>query len=172
VLIWLQNIRPSLDELPEDIVPLLQSCWVEDPKLRPEFNEITGTLTKILLNIYSTKLNSLPSTKRNAKAGGKSEAESSKDNENILKHDIETIEPNGGKDITQYPTMDEIWFKNVVRSGVQSRSPFQSQSKLQSETQMPIHNLAEKKHKKKSMITRFFCYFRNSIMACLTSSVH
>jgi hypothetical protein len=170
VLIWLQNIRPSLDELLEDIVPLLQSCWVEDPKLRPEFKEITETLRKILLNIYTTKNNSLAGG--NAKAGSKSEVDSAKDNENILKHDTETIEPNGGNDITQYPTMDEIWFKNVVKSGVQSQSPFQSQSELHSRAQMPIHILAKKKHKKKSMITRFFYYFRNSIMACLTSSVH
>jgi hypothetical protein len=170
VLIWLQNIRPSLDELLEDIVPLLQSCWVEDPKLRPEFKEITEILRKILLNIYTPKINSLAGG--NAKAGSKSEADSSKDNENILKHDTKIIEPNDGKDITHSPTMDEIWFKNVVRSGFQSRSPFQSQSELQSGAQMPIDNLAEKKHKKKSMITRFFYYFRNSIMACLTSSVH
>ncbi|KAK2354384.1 Protein kinase superfamily protein [Trifolium repens] len=149
------NIRPCLDELPEDIVPLLQSCWVEDPKLRPEFKEITEILRKILLNIYTPKINSL--------AGGNAKA---------AKHDTEIIEPNDGKDITQYPTMDEIWFKNVVRSGVQYRSPFQFQSELQSGAQMPIDNLAEKKHKKKSMITRFFYYFRNSIMACLTSSVH
>ncbi|KAK7250859.1 hypothetical protein RIF29_33587 [Crotalaria pallida] len=43
-----QNMRPSVDEFPEVILPLLQSCWKEDPKLRPEFAEITQTLTKVL----------------------------------------------------------------------------------------------------------------------------
>jgi hypothetical protein len=126
-----------LDELPEDIVPLLQSCWVEDPKLRPEFKEITKTLIRILHNIYTTKITALASIKENAEGNSESEAETSRENENILKHDTETIEPNGGNDITQYPTMDEIWFKNVVKSGVQSQSPFQSQSELHSRAQMP-----------------------------------
>ncbi|AET03958.1 kinase superfamily protein, putative [Medicago truncatula] len=32
-----KNIRPSVDDFPKDLLPLLQSCWEEDPKLRPEF---------------------------------------------------------------------------------------------------------------------------------------
>ncbi|XP_031249554.1 serine/threonine-protein kinase STY13-like, partial [Pistacia vera] len=34
-----KNIRPSVEDLPEDIVPLLKSCWALDPKARPEFKE-------------------------------------------------------------------------------------------------------------------------------------
>lgn len=44
----MQNMRPCVDEFPAEILPLLQSCWAEDPKLRPEFTEITQTLTKLL----------------------------------------------------------------------------------------------------------------------------
>ncbi|KAL2333682.1 hypothetical protein Fmac_014895 [Flemingia macrophylla] len=42
------NTRPSVEEFPKDLLPLLQSCWEEDPNLRPEFSEITQTLTKLL----------------------------------------------------------------------------------------------------------------------------
>ncbi|KAH7566444.1 hypothetical protein JRO89_XS08G0163100 [Xanthoceras sorbifolium] len=50
-----KNERPSLENLPEDIVALLQSCWAEDPKVRPEFSEITVTLTKILEKLCPTE---------------------------------------------------------------------------------------------------------------------
>ncbi|KAK1588408.1 hypothetical protein Q3G72_023015 [Acer saccharum] len=43
-----KNQRPSLENLPEEVVTLLRSCWDEDPKVRPEFSEITVTLTKLL----------------------------------------------------------------------------------------------------------------------------
>ncbi|XP_045809818.1 serine/threonine/tyrosine-protein kinase HT1-like [Trifolium pratense] len=107
----MNNIRPSLDEFPEEIVPLLQSCWVEDPKLRPEFKEITGTLIRILQNIYTTKINALASIKQDVEANGESEAESSKENKNLLKRDVEA---NGESDniIAQYPRMDEKKLKN------------------------------------------------------------
>ncbi|XVF15716.1 hypothetical protein REPUB_Repub09cG0179700 [Reevesia pubescens] len=49
------NERPSVESLPGDIVSLLQSCWAEDPKIRPEFKEISGTLTNFLHNICSTE---------------------------------------------------------------------------------------------------------------------
>ncbi|KAI4327564.1 hypothetical protein L6164_020009 [Bauhinia variegata] len=49
-----KNKRPSLDEIPEDIVPLLQSCWAEDPMQRPEFVEIRETLTKIFPKRFPT----------------------------------------------------------------------------------------------------------------------
>ncbi|KAK2426687.1 Protein kinase superfamily protein [Trifolium repens] len=103
----INNIRPSLDELPEDIVPLLQSCWVEDPKLRPEFKEITKTLIRILHNIYTTKITALASIKENAEGNSESEAETSRENENILNRDIETMESDGEADIAQYFRMDE-----------------------------------------------------------------
>ncbi|KAK6237510.1 hypothetical protein QUC31_002979 [Theobroma cacao] len=50
-----KNERPSVESLPGDIVSLLQSCWAEDPKIRPEFKEITGSLTNFLQNLCSTE---------------------------------------------------------------------------------------------------------------------
>ncbi|XP_022132441.1 serine/threonine-protein kinase STY17-like [Momordica charantia] len=43
-----KKIRPSLEEIPEDIAPLLQSCWAEDPSGRPEFTEVTDSLCNLL----------------------------------------------------------------------------------------------------------------------------
>lgn len=45
---FIQKIRPSLEEIPEDIAPLLQSCWAEDPSGRPEFTEVTDSLCNLL----------------------------------------------------------------------------------------------------------------------------
>lgn len=56
---FIQNIRPSLEEIPEDIAPLLQSCWAEDPNGRPEFTEVTDSLCN-LLQSFVLKESSLP----------------------------------------------------------------------------------------------------------------
>lgn len=37
-----------MEDLPEEIVPLLKSCWAQDPKARPEFTEITVFLANYL----------------------------------------------------------------------------------------------------------------------------
>ncbi|KAJ7952968.1 Protein kinase [Quillaja saponaria] len=44
------NQRPSVDELPSDIIPLVESCWAADPRDRPEFVEITESLTTFFRN--------------------------------------------------------------------------------------------------------------------------
>lgn len=51
----MQNIRPSVDNFPKELLPLLESCWEEDQKLRPEFVEIIQTLTKLLHSSHTTK---------------------------------------------------------------------------------------------------------------------
>lgn len=56
---FIQNIRPSLEEIPEDMAPLLQSCWAEDPNNRPEFTEVTDSLSN-LLQSFVLKESSLP----------------------------------------------------------------------------------------------------------------
>ncbi|KAI9165386.1 hypothetical protein LWI28_013182 [Acer negundo] len=50
-----KNQRPSLENLPEEVVALLRSCWDEDPKVRPEFSEIIITLTKLLEKLCTIK---------------------------------------------------------------------------------------------------------------------
>ncbi|KAK7252896.1 hypothetical protein RIF29_37157 [Crotalaria pallida] len=53
------NMRPSLDDFPASLVSLVQSCWEEDPTLRPEFAEITKILST-LLQICSSSTGSAP----------------------------------------------------------------------------------------------------------------
>ncbi|GLU19944.1 hypothetical protein SLE2022_361640 [Rubroshorea leprosula] len=68
------NERPSLENLPEDIASLLQSCWDADPNVRPEFREITISLTNILNSLGSTDIKpaspaDIEGSKDNAKEG-------------------------------------------------------------------------------------------------------
>ncbi|XP_010465026.1 PREDICTED: serine/threonine-protein kinase HT1-like [Camelina sativa] len=48
-----KNQRPSVENLPEGVVSILQSCWAEDPDARPEFKEITVSLTNLLRSLSS-----------------------------------------------------------------------------------------------------------------------
>ncbi|KAM7252354.1 hypothetical protein ACFE04_024237 [Oxalis oulophora] len=43
-----KNLRPSLENIPEDLASLMKSCWAEDPNLRPEFAEITARLANFM----------------------------------------------------------------------------------------------------------------------------
>ncbi|KAI3451732.1 hypothetical protein Pfo_008397 [Paulownia fortunei] len=45
------NRRPSMDNIPAQIAPLLQSCWAENPEDRPEFQQITEFLENFLHGI-------------------------------------------------------------------------------------------------------------------------
>ncbi|KAL3525418.1 hypothetical protein ACH5RR_013790 [Cinchona calisaya] len=49
------NLRPNVDNIPKDIVPLLISCWAEDPADRPEFAQITDFLSDIITNMCSVQ---------------------------------------------------------------------------------------------------------------------
>ncbi|XVE87267.1 hypothetical protein DITRI_Ditri18aG0103100 [Diplodiscus trichospermus] len=51
-----KNERPNVESLPRDIASLLQSCWAEEPKARPEFKEITVSLARFLHNLCSTEI--------------------------------------------------------------------------------------------------------------------
>ncbi|GLJ13430.1 hypothetical protein SUGI_0212120 [Cryptomeria japonica] len=46
-----KNARPSVENLPEELVFILQSCWAEDPNLRPTFTQIVRMLNKFLLSL-------------------------------------------------------------------------------------------------------------------------
>lgn len=93
-----------MEGFPEHILPLLQSCWAQDPKLRPEFSEITETLLRILLDYCSTDTStasSLDSIDENEIDIPKEEAPTSQDSkEEIIpiKDDDETVKSNGGKE--------------------------------------------------------------------------
>ncbi|XP_022866421.1 serine/threonine-protein kinase HT1-like [Olea europaea var. sylvestris] len=45
------NRRPSIENVPTEIVPLIQSCWAENPEDRPEFQQITIFLKNLLHKI-------------------------------------------------------------------------------------------------------------------------
>ncbi|KAL4577161.1 hypothetical protein LXL04_013265 [Taraxacum kok-saghyz] len=43
-----KNVRPSADELPEDLALIVTSCWKEDPNARPNFSQIIQMLNRYL----------------------------------------------------------------------------------------------------------------------------
>ncbi|KAF6137120.1 hypothetical protein GIB67_030884 [Kingdonia uniflora] len=42
------NVRPSVENLPEDLALILTSCWTEDPNARPDFDQIIHMLLRYL----------------------------------------------------------------------------------------------------------------------------
>jgi hypothetical protein len=45
---FLQNIRPSADNLPDELSEIITSCWKEDPNGRPNFTQIVQMLLRYL----------------------------------------------------------------------------------------------------------------------------
>ncbi|XP_042449081.1 serine/threonine-protein kinase STY13-like [Zingiber officinale] len=43
-----KNVRPSTDDLPEELALILTSCWEEDPSTRPDFGQIVQMLLRYL----------------------------------------------------------------------------------------------------------------------------
>nr|GMC95286.1 serine/threonine-protein kinase HT1-like [Ipomoea batatas] len=43
-----KNVRPSADDLPEDLAAIVTSCWREDPNTRPNFTQIIHMLLHFL----------------------------------------------------------------------------------------------------------------------------
>lgn len=46
-----QNVRPSADDLPEDLAVIVTSCWKEDPNTRPNFTQIIQMLLHFLSSV-------------------------------------------------------------------------------------------------------------------------
>lgn len=44
-------MRPSADDLPEELAIILTSCWKEDPNVRPNFSQIIQMLLNYLYTI-------------------------------------------------------------------------------------------------------------------------
>ncbi|CAH2080070.1 unnamed protein product [Thlaspi arvense] len=51
-----KNVRPSADDLPEDLAMIVTSCWKEDPNDRPNFTEIIQVLLRYLSTISAPEL--------------------------------------------------------------------------------------------------------------------
>lgn len=50
-----QNIRPSAENLPEELAAILTSCWQEDPNARPNFTQIIQMLLNYLYTVSPPK---------------------------------------------------------------------------------------------------------------------
>lgn len=46
-----QNVRPSAENLPEEMAVILTSCWQEDPNARPNFTQIIQMLLNYLYTV-------------------------------------------------------------------------------------------------------------------------
>ncbi|KAK4272123.1 hypothetical protein QN277_020717 [Acacia crassicarpa] len=46
-----KNVRPSAEDLPEDLALIVTSCWTEDPNDRPNFSQIIQMLLRYLSTI-------------------------------------------------------------------------------------------------------------------------
>ncbi|GAB4848071.1 hypothetical protein Ancab_002733 [Ancistrocladus abbreviatus] len=46
-----KNVRPSAENLPEDLALIVTSCWAEEPNTRPSFNQIIHMLLHFLSTI-------------------------------------------------------------------------------------------------------------------------
>lgn len=48
----IQQERPSIpEEIPADLAFIIQSCWVEDPNMRPSFSQIIRMLNEFLFTL-------------------------------------------------------------------------------------------------------------------------
>lgn len=46
-----KNVRPSSDDLPEELASILEACWAEDPNIRPNFTHIVRRLSLYLSSL-------------------------------------------------------------------------------------------------------------------------
>ncbi|KAK9090315.1 hypothetical protein Sjap_023492 [Stephania japonica] len=51
-----KNVRPSAEDLPEDLALILTSCWKEDPNARPNFTQIIKMLLHYLSMLSAPEL--------------------------------------------------------------------------------------------------------------------
>lgn len=53
IYVFVQNVRPSAESLPEDLGDIVTSCWNEDPNARPNFTQIIQLLLSYLSKVGS-----------------------------------------------------------------------------------------------------------------------
>lgn len=92
-----KNTRPAISKsLPEDLVFILQSCWAEDPDVRPNFAQVVRMLTAFLGTLHDPdpkpQKKSLNAAERKSSKGGKGSPKTGKDSPNAEKGS-----PKGGK---------------------------------------------------------------------------
>ena len=140
-------------EFPEEIITLLESCWDKNPKLRPEFKEITEILIRILFDLYTAKIDALASIKPISTDRVDFEIEEESPNAQHTAASLmstvenETLRPDEGAEAVNSLALDE------------SRDQSGSQAGSEIGTHTPFHHLVEKKPKEKSKIKHLFSYF-------------
>ncbi|MBA0549480.1 hypothetical protein Golob_020508 [Gossypium lobatum] len=55
-----ENVRPSAEDLPEDLAAIVTSCWQEDPNARPNFTQIIQMLLHYLSTVSPPELVMMP----------------------------------------------------------------------------------------------------------------
>ncbi|KAF3338020.1 Serine/threonine-protein kinase HT1 [Carex littledalei] len=55
-----KNVRPSADELPDELSHILTSCWKEDPNDRPNFSQIVQMLLQYLSTLSAPEASAVP----------------------------------------------------------------------------------------------------------------
>ncbi|MBA0733247.1 hypothetical protein Gogos_017282 [Gossypium gossypioides] len=55
-----ENVRPSAEDLPEDLAAIATSCWQEDPNARPNFTQIIQMLLHYLSTVSPPELVMMP----------------------------------------------------------------------------------------------------------------
>ncbi|MBA0791523.1 hypothetical protein Gohar_016098, partial [Gossypium harknessii] len=55
-----KNVRPSAEDLPEDLAAIVTSCWQEDPNARPNFTQIIQMLLHYLSTVSPPELVMMP----------------------------------------------------------------------------------------------------------------
>ncbi|GAB2213317.1 hypothetical protein Droror1_Dr00021343 [Drosera rotundifolia] len=51
VLCCVKSVRPSAEDLPEELATILTSCWNEDPNARPNFTQIIQMILRYLSTV-------------------------------------------------------------------------------------------------------------------------
>lgn len=110
-----QSERPSLLDVPRPVAPLLQTCWANDPKSRPEFKDISEYLYNLYYSLYPTEIRPVspppPSPSAAATSVGIERLENTSNNDNddankkeesqIITHSQQLKQPGYKKAITK-----------------------------------------------------------------------
>ncbi|EXB80590.1 Serine/threonine-protein kinase HT1 [Morus notabilis] len=120
-----KKVRPSLVDIPHQIAPLLQTCWSDDPKSRPEFRDITEYLSNLYRTLFPTEVRPTPpstptpvemehpsnnssSDNNNSSSDNNDNSNNNNDNYNSSKDDSQNDNYNSSKDDSQNMTYNYL----------------------------------------------------------------
>lgn len=99
-------------DIPHQIAPLLQTCWSDDPKSRPEFRDITEYLSNLYRTLFPTEVRPPPPStptpvemehpsNNNSSSDNNDNSNNNNDNYNSSKEDSQNDNSNSSKDDSQ-----------------------------------------------------------------------